>query len=141
VIHFDTSFVIDFLRETSRGEGGPAGALLESLGQDEVAISVFVACELFAGVALARRESEERQKVETFCAALRVRYPDEDFADSYGRIVGTLRRSGQNAGAMDILIATAAVREGARLVTRNEKDFSGVPGLELISYGSASSRV
>jgi predicted nucleic acid-binding protein len=134
VIHFDTSFVVDLLRERSRGEEGPAVALLASLGEDEVAISVFVACELFAGVALARREAEEREKVEALCAALPVRYPDEEFAESYGRIVGALRRSGQNTGAMDVLIATSAVREGARLVTRNGKDFSGVPGLDLISY-------
>jgi predicted nucleic acid-binding protein len=65
VIHFDTSFVVDLLREASRGEVGAATALLASL---------------------------------------------------------------------DVLIATSAIREGARLVTRNSKDFSGMPGLDLISY-------
>lgn len=35
---------------------------------------------------------------------------------------------------MDLLIATAAVREGARLVTRDRKDFLEIPGLDLISY-------
>jgi predicted nucleic acid-binding protein len=35
---------------------------------------------------------------------------------------------------MDLLIATTAVVEGAPLVTRNVKDFSRVPGLDLLSY-------
>jgi predicted nucleic acid-binding protein len=134
VIHFDTSFVIDFLREASRGDDGPANTLLASLPPEEFAISVFVVCELLAGAALARRSDEERQKVREFCATLRIVYPDDTFADAYGRIFATLKRSGRNSGAMDLLIATAAVREGARLVTRNPKDFLDIADLDLIPY-------
>jgi len=134
VIHFDTSFVVDFLRETSRDDPGPATALLDSLPPEDLAVSVFAVCELLAGAALAQRGDEERRKVREFCATLRIAYPDDAFADQYGRIVGTLKRSGRNAGAMDLLIATAAVREGARLVTRDRKDFLDIAGLDLISY-------
>ncbi|HVT16277.1 MAG TPA: hypothetical protein VHQ90_08890 [Thermoanaerobaculia bacterium] len=59
MIHFDTSFVVDLMREASAGKQGPARALLTSFRQDEVAISLFVACELAAGVALAGRADEE----------------------------------------------------------------------------------
>jgi predicted nucleic acid-binding protein len=134
VIHFDTSFVVDFLRETSRDDPGPATALLDSLPPEDLAVSVFAVCELLAGAALAQRGDEECRKVREFCATLRIAYPDDAFADQYGRIVGTLKRSGRNAGAMDLLIATAAVREGARLVTRDRKDFLDIAGLDLISY-------
>ena len=121
MIHFDTSFVVDFLRETSRDDPGPATALLDSLPlPEDLAVSVFAVCELLAGAALAQRGDEERQKVREFCATLRIAYPDDAFADEYGRIVGTLKRS--------------AVREGARLVTRDRKDFLGIAGLDLISY-------
>jgi predicted nucleic acid-binding protein len=60
VIHFDTSFVVDLMREASAGMQGPARTLLASFKRDEVAISLFVACELAAGVALAGRPQEER---------------------------------------------------------------------------------
>jgi predicted nucleic acid-binding protein len=133
VIHFDTSFVVDFLRETSRDDPGPATTLLDSLPPEDLAVSVFVVCELLAGAALAHRGDEERQKVREFCATLRIAYPDDAFADNYGRIIGALKRSGHNAGVMDLLIATAAVREGARLVTRDRKDFLDIAGLDLIS--------
>ena len=35
---------------------------------------------------------------------------------------------------MDLLIATAALRDDAPLVTRNVKDFSRVPGLRVLGY-------
>jgi len=35
---------------------------------------------------------------------------------------------------MDLLIATSAVVAGAPIVTRNAKDFSRVPDLEVVSY-------
>jgi tRNA(fMet)-specific endonuclease VapC len=134
VIHFDTSFVVDLMREASARDLGPARALLTSFRQDEVAISLFVACELASGVALAARADEERAKVQRVCANLRVVYPDEGFPESFAGILRSLRRSGQNVGTMDILIATAAIQENARLVTRDQKDFQDVPGLELIAY-------
>jgi predicted nucleic acid-binding protein len=129
VIHFDTSFVVDFLREGTRGEQGPARALFKSLPWQPHAISVFALCELLAGAAQASRGDQEREKVRLFCSRLRTVYPDEGFAEDYGSIVGTLKRSGHNPRALDVLIATAA-----HLVTRDSKDFVGVPGLAVISY-------
>jgi predicted nucleic acid-binding protein len=35
---------------------------------------------------------------------------------------------------MDLLIATAAVVDGAPVVTGNPKHFERVPGLEVVSY-------
>ena len=95
MIHFDTSFVVDLLREGSRSEAGPATTLLDSLPAEEFAISIFVLCELLAGAALARDSDQERQKVRGFCAGLRIAYPDDAFADNFGRIVASLRRSGR----------------------------------------------
>lgn len=124
-------------RSNARSLGWRAGAGAHPAGlfrQDEVAISLFVACELAAGVALASRADEERARVQAACANLRLVYPDQGFADSYGGILGALKRAGRTVGTMDILIATAAIQEKARLVTRNEKDFVAIPGVELIPY-------
>lgn len=134
MIHFDTSFVVDLMREASAGVQGPARTLLASFRHDDVAISLFVACELAAGVALASRADEERTKVRAVCANLRVVYPDLGFADSFGGVLRSLKRSARTVGTMDILIATAAISEKARLVTRNQKDFLAIPEIELIPY-------
>jgi predicted nucleic acid-binding protein len=93
VIHFDTTFVVDFLRETARSAPGPASRFLDSLDDAEASISVFVECELFAGVALAQRAEEERKRVADFCSAVRMSYPDARFAEIYGRIAAALTRT------------------------------------------------
>jgi len=84
VIHSDTSFVVDLLREASRGGDGPATSLLRSLSHDEFAVSFFALCELLAGAALAQRKDQERLRVNSFCSRLRIVYPDSEFAETYG---------------------------------------------------------
>jgi predicted nucleic acid-binding protein len=91
-----------------RGEEGPATTLLTSLPPEELAISVFVLCELLAGAALASRSDEKRQKDRRFSATLRIAYPDEAFADQYAMIVSTLKRSGRNPRA-GLVFATIAL--------------------------------
>ncbi len=134
MIHFDTSFVVDFLRETSRSAPGPASRFLDSLDDAEISISVFVECELFTGAAQAQRAEEERKRVADFCSAVRTSYPDARFAEIYGRLAAALRQASRTVPTMDLLIATAAIREDARMVTRNRKDFAPIAGLEIVSY-------
>jgi predicted nucleic acid-binding protein len=66
--------------------------------------------------------------------SLQVVYPDERFPTVYGRLLGDLERRRQRVSTMDLLIATAALVDEAGLVTRNAKDFSRIPGLELVTY-------
>jgi predicted nucleic acid-binding protein len=46
-----------------------------------------------------------------------------------------MERTGQRIGAMDLLIATAALVDAAPVVTRNRnvQDFSRIPGLEVVT--------
>ena len=54
IIQLDTSYLVDLLRERSRGSVGPATRFLERHLEDELRMSVFVACELFTGVDIIR---------------------------------------------------------------------------------------
>lgn len=132
--HLDTSFAVDLLREIRRRKPGPASALREALEEEELWISVHVACELFAGAELSRRPEEERQHILNFCDGVQIAYPMATFAPTYGRLLASIQRSGQTVATMDLLIATAAVVDDASLVTRNVKDFSRVPGLKVVGY-------
>lgn len=135
MIHFDSSFFIDLMREDTRGRPGPALDFIESLGEDELmAVSVHVVSELRAGAELSRRSLVEHEIVDRMLGRLRVAYPDERFAPMYGRLFAATQRGGTPVGSMDLLIGTAALLDDAALVTANVKDFARVPGLRILKY-------
>jgi predicted nucleic acid-binding protein len=133
-MHLDTSFLVDLLREHARRQPGPATAFLEENAGEHLRVGVHAVCELYAGAELARAPAAERRRVRRLCAALDVAYPDDRFPLVYGRVLATLEHSGQRIGAMDLLIAAAALVDSAPIVTRNTHDFSRVPGLDVVSY-------
>jgi tRNA(fMet)-specific endonuclease VapC len=135
VIHLDTTFLVNLLREQRRDRFGSASAYLEGLPEDEVlAVSVFVVCELMAGAHAAAARPGELDHLARLCDALVVHYPDERFATRYGQLLARLRSSGKSIDTMDLLIATAAVIDDAPLVTRNGRHFARIPGLALVEY-------
>jgi predicted nucleic acid-binding protein len=134
VIHLDTSLIVDLLREAARGTEGPASRFLASVQDEELGISVFVASELAAGAAMSTRPTREKRRVDQLCEALHTDYPDERFPSTYGSLLSLQERTDGRISTMDLLIATSALVAGASLVTRNAKDFSRVPGLDVLSY-------
>jgi tRNA(fMet)-specific endonuclease VapC len=134
VIHLDTSFLVDLLREAARGAAGPASRFLGGVSDEELRMSVFVACELAAGAAMSTKPSEEKRKVDRLCSSLSIDFPDERFPAAYGSLLSAQGRGSGRISTMDLLIATSAVIAEASLVTRNAKDFSRVPGLDILSY-------
>jgi predicted nucleic acid-binding protein len=135
VIHLDTSFLIDVMRETSAERPAAAWEFIESLPEDEVlAMSVHAVCEIRAGAELSRRAMQEREVIDRHLSGLLVVYPDDRFAAEYARVYAQTSRAGRPIAAMDLLIATAALLDHAPLVTRNVKDFSRVPGLRVLRY-------
>jgi tRNA(fMet)-specific endonuclease VapC len=135
VIHLDSSFLIDLLRENAHGRPGPALDLIEGLDESELlAVSVHVVCELRAGAELTRRPAQEHQALDHLLSGLLVTYPDDRFAAEYARLFASTSYSRRPVAAMDLLIATSALLDDAPLVTRNVKDFSRVPGLRVLKY-------
>ena len=135
MIHLDSSFLIDLLRETAREHPGPAFDLIESLDpNDLLAVSVHVVCELRAGAELSRRALQEHAALDHLLSGVLVVFPYDRFAPEYGRLLAATTRGGRRVAAMDLLIATAAILDAAPLVTRNVKDFSRVPGLRVLDY-------
>lgn len=135
MIHLDSSFLIDLLRETSKQQPGGAFELIESLDQHEVlGVSVHVVCELRAGAELAKKALVEHEVLDQLLSGLLVSYPDDRFPPMYGRLLAGAQRAGRSVAAMDLLIATAALLDDAPLVTRNVNDFSRIPGLRVLRY-------
>jgi tRNA(fMet)-specific endonuclease VapC len=135
VIHLDTSFLVDLSRETARERPGPAFDLIETLEASEIlAVSVHVVCELRAGAELSKQPIREGEVVDQLLSGMLIVCPDDRFAAEYARLVAATTRGSQKVAALDLLIATAALLDDARLVTKNMKDFSRVPGLRVLGY-------
>ncbi len=136
MIHLDTSFLVDLLRERRRG-GGPATDHLRGLADVELRVSVHALCELYAGVELSNRGAEERMAVESLMTGCEVVYPGAGFAATYGRLLAHLQKAGIGIATMDLLIATSAVLDAAPIVTANPRHFDRVPDLQVSTYGSS----
>lgn len=57
-------------------------------------------------------------------------------AERFGRLMHGLDERGTPVPVVDGMIAAAALEEGARLCTRNLRDFERVPGLEVVQPGA-----
>jgi tRNA(fMet)-specific endonuclease VapC len=134
VTHLDTTFLVDVLREARSGGHGPAHVLLEELAEEELAVSVHVACEIHAGAALSDDPALERERVAALLGVLSVVQTDDRFAPRYGALLAELTRRGEIVATMDLLIATTALIHGAPVVTRNVRDFEKVPELVVRAY-------
>ena len=134
MIHLDTSFAIDLFREERRGRLGPAHALLETLEDEPIGVSMFVVCELEDGVLNSVRSEQERATIDALLGALDIAYPDTRFAEKYAQILHHLRRRSRTVATMDLLIGVSALVERAKLVTKNRKHFEMIPGLDIVAY-------
>lgn len=135
MIHVDTSFLVDLLRERAQGKQGAATRFLETLADERLVTSMFAVCELQVGVAMARHPERERSQVATLLQGFPVIYPDDSFPETYGALFAQMSQAGRSAAPMDLLIATAAVIDKAALVTGNRRHFEHVPGLKVLAYG------
>ena len=135
MIHVDSSFAIDLLREQRR-EPGPASTWVEAHPAEALGLSVFVACELEAGAgaAAAAHPGRERTRVREFLNAFTVVFPDDRFAATCGALLARMQPRGRTIGIMDLLIASTAIIDRAPLLTSNRRHFDAVPDLTVLSY-------
>lgn len=134
ILHVDTTFLVDLLRETRRDQRGPASEFLARHLDDELRASLFVACELMLGVERSDRSVEERRRVEEIFTVVPLVLPGASLAPVYGRVLAGQQRQGEVVSAMDLLIAASALAEGVPLVTRNSRHFERIPDLRLLTY-------
>ena len=134
MIHLDTSFVVDLIRESRRGEPGRATRELEARSEEQLGMSVHALCELRAGAELARDRAAEHRRVDVVCGRVTVVLPDERLPPIYGRLLADLKRRGETVATLDLLIAAAAIADDVDLVTSDRRHFSRISGLRLITY-------
>jgi tRNA(fMet)-specific endonuclease VapC len=127
----DTSVLVAAERRTVRFE-----ALLESLGEEPVAVAAITASELLHGCHRAG-DPGIRARRAAFVEALLGTLPVLPFglpeARRHAELWAELARTGSTIGPHDRLIAATALAQGHALVTINQREFSRVPGLRLVA--------
>jgi len=128
ILMLDTSAAIEILR----GQQPPTG-----LVNTPYAISTVVEMELWAGVFHAGGVAE-RKKVEALLKSATVFAFNRNEAQESAKVLAELTRMGQRIGDFDSQIAGHARFLDAALLTANERHFSRVPGLRIVSWRTSS---
>lgn len=125
----DTNICIYLIRER------PSSVLtrLEALHEGEVAMSLVTYAELRAGIEMqARHRAQDEKVLEQLIQRIPVLQLDLAVGEAYGRLRAAVPDRKRNA--FDRLIAAHAVALGSTLVTNNEADFAGYPGLQIENW-------
>ncbi len=125
----DTNMLIYFFK----GQGKVAERLLAT-PPAEVAISAVSLYEMEVGIAKSRQPAKRRRQLDTFLTAAVVLPFDRSVARTAAALRAELERRGQPIGPLDNLIAGTALAHRATLVTRNTREFSRLPNLEIIDW-------
>lgn len=125
----DTTFLIDLEREVKRRTPGRAAAFLSTLGDSPIAVSIVAAAELSEGFADSGRASAQR-----FLKHFTVLEVDAETGWIWSRLSRQARLDGRTIGDNDLWIAATAARHARPLVTRNARDFQGLPGVVVVEY-------
>lgn len=126
----DSTFLVDLERERKGGEVGPAVTFLRAHKDVAFAITFTIAGELAAGRSLGL----DREKWERFIRPFRVYDYSPEVAWTFGRSFRQLQRDGRMIGANDLWIAATALANDVPVVTRNDREFSRVEGLQVFAY-------
>lgn len=100
-------------------------------------LSVMVMAELEFGAEKARLQfgtTRFTRRVELLRSQLEVEPLGPEFPHEYARVRSQLESAGHKIGDRDTIIATHALLLGATLVTRNQDEFSRVPGLVVENW-------
>lgn len=129
----DTCIWID----VERGVISPAD-VAQYTTKEPVFISPVSLAELTFGAEMAE---DEQIRLKRLTALDRLRKKpfviiDEITGEVFGRLAAALRRKGKDHKyrVQDLWIASQAIQNGLKLLTRNVKDFEDIPGLDLVIF-------
>ena len=125
----DTDICVYVLKAQNKGL---EAALVEHAR--EICISAICHAELWYGVEHSVHSDRNRAGLEHFLQRLDVQAFRREAGRHYGDILQQLTRRGAPTGSNDLLIAAHARSMAAILVTNNVREFSRVPGLQVVNW-------
>ena len=123
----DTDWVVDYLKGRA-----PATALMESLAQEDAAISIITYGEIYEGIHFGRERAQHERGFRGFLQIVGVLTLDQFIMEQFAQIRGDLRAQGQIIGDLDLLIAATALTHDLAVATLDEKHFARIPRLGVV---------
>lgn len=121
----DTDILIDFGLDTD--DAVNTMAVLEK--NYLLTINVITAMELYSGC----RSKKDIKKVEELIADLHIRFVSNSISERAYDLMKKFRSS-HGVEINDILIAATAIETGAKMISKNQKHYQFIPGLDLLEY-------
>lgn len=121
----DTDILIDF--GLDRDDAVNTMAVLEK--DYLLTTSVITAMELYSGC----RSKKDIKKVEELIADLRIRFVSKSISERAYDLMKKFRSS-HGVEINDMLIAATAIENGAKMISKNQKHYQFIPGLDLLEY-------
>lgn len=124
----DSDIVIDHLAHVEE-----ATALLETLAEEGIAISIITYMETYQGVLKNLQSDQASQQFEAFTASVPILPFSTSTAKQCARLREVLKKAGKrvNQRALDLMTAAIALEYNLTLVTRNVEDYKDIPALRL----------
>lgn len=129
MLALDTNTLIYFFK----GQGRVAEHLLAT-APAEIAIPAIVVYEIETGIAKSAEPARRRAQFDALLGLVTTLPFDQAAASHAAAIRAALEGAGQPIGPIDTLIAGTALANGATLVSRNLREFSRVPHLQVIDW-------
>ena len=107
---------------------------IESVPLEQQCISVVTLAELLYGVQLSSKQKANQDAIDLFAQHVEVLEWTPEAAKHCAEIRAVLKKTGQQLGSNDLMIAAHARSIGAVIVTNNVKDFSRVKGLKVENW-------
>ncbi|MCK4270900.1 MAG: type II toxin-antitoxin system VapC family toxin [Methanogenium sp.] len=136
MIIFDSTFLIDAMKSQNNPNRKNTDKLFNEIKESgEMFATTFVnVMEMYKGVHKSRDKESTRKALNVLMDQIPVLGFSEKYYDDYGDLSTFLEMQGTPIGMFDELIAVITLHNGARIVTNNTRDFSRVPGLEIINH-------
>jgi predicted nucleic acid-binding protein len=121
----DTDVLIDF--------GLDIGVAVDTMsildGNYQLTISVITAMELYSGC----RSMRDIKNVEALITDLRIQFVSKSISERAFELMKKFRSS-HGVEINDMLIAASAMETGAKMISKNQKHYQFLPGLDLLEY-------
>lgn len=125
----DTNTLIYFFK----GKGQVADRLLRCAPRN-IGVPAIVLFELEYGICLSTAPEKRRAQLQRLLAVVTVLPFEGREAQHAARIRASLEQAGTPIGPYDLLIAATALAIGGVMVTHNTREFSRVPGLQVVDW-------
>jgi predicted nucleic acid-binding protein len=129
----DTSIWID----VERGAIAPAD-VAQITGAEPVYLSPVSIAELKYGAEAAKTDAIRQKRLAALQRLIRkpILKIDETTGDIFGSLAAAVTKKGRSHSyrVQDLWLASQAIQHGFRFLTHNTKDFSDIPGLDLVSW-------